>query len=785
MLVVSKKIVYIILVMFSFFNVQCVYGSTKVEQQQKINKHLTKRLKGNELEKKTNMGSKDLTTNQSLNDKTINPLLDGKLLPSFSKIKAEHFEPAIDVSIEKCKKAIDTIVNYKGKIFYNEITALDEVFESLDKAWNVISHLNSVNNTEEIRKAYDVVLPKLVEFFSTIGQNKDLYNRYLEVKNNKNFDKLSDAQKSVIIHQLRNFELNGVHLAQKEREKFKKLQIEISNLSNTFRKNVLDATRSWIYHIEEDQKNKLNGIPEHIIEQARIKAKELNKKGWVLTLDLPCVFAVLENAHSRELRKIISDAHNTKASNQMKYFETLNSNQKQNDVKNDLSTASEDVRFINEAKNNNEDKFDNSLIMDNIIKIRQEIAKLINYDNYAQVSLVPKMAENTKQVMDFLYDLVAKVKPMAKKELEVLTEFAYKKDQIKKLETWDIPYYTELYKKEYFNVSTEELRDYFPLENVLDGLFKLVGNLYNIKIEEESNFDTWDESVKLLSLKDLDGNILGKLYLDLFPREVKKEGAWMVTCCDRIRFSNGHLQHPVGFVVANFAKASKNKPALLSHQEVVTLFHEMGHALQHLLTTIDYPSVAGCNGVEWDAVELPSQFMENWCWEYDVIANLSRHYKTGKPLPKQEFDQLLKTKNYNIGLFLLRQLELGIYDFRLHLQEGKDQNKTANELDAKIAKEIRIISFPEYYRSKNSFSHIFSGGYAAGYYSYLWAEVLSCDVFEKFVIDNDYRKTGREFLSKLLEKGGSKQAMELFVDFMGRKPDISAFLRLNGIIEES
>lgn len=675
-----------------------------------------------------------------------NPLLNFQQFPDFQSIQPEHFETAVDQVIADFYQTLDQVIQAPYS-WENTIQPLEEASNHIDAVWNVISHINSVENTDAIREAFDKVLPKISEFSTDVMQNEKLYHAYLEVKNSEEFNDLSAAQKAIVTHSLRDFKLAGVELDEAKRARFKKIQQALSDLGNRYSKHILDATQAWTTHILPEQKSMLEGLPEHTIALAKQKADKEQESGWILTLDFPCYHAVMTHAKNRNLRQIFYEAYVTRASDQGPYA----------------------------------GQFDNGPLIDEIVALRQEMAKILGLENYANVSLVPKMAKDAQHVMHFLEDLAQRSKSAAKEEYQTLEAFAKQVDKIDHLEVWDAAYYSELYQQQHYQVSEQALRPYFPEDQVLSGMFNLVKKLYGIECIEEEQGSKIHPSVWLFKVIDEQGNLRGHFYADLYARQHKRGGAWMADYISRFKHQTG-LQTPVAFLNANFTPPLKGKSATLSHDEVITLFHEFGHTLHHLLTQIDYLGVAGINGVEWDAVELPSQFMENWCWEWDVVQTLTKHVETGEHLPKAEFDKLLETKNYQSAMQMMRQLEFALFDFRLHLNQGGDQHRTPQQVLDDVRSQVAVIQTPGYNRFQNSFSHVFNGGYAAGYYSYKWAEVLSSDVFEMFKENGTLNPSvGRAFMHEILEKGGSETAMTLFVNFRGREPNIEPLLKHSGI----
>jgi len=690
--------------------------------------------------------SLNINTFAATKENHMNPLLNHKELPDFNKIKPQHFEPAIDELLKSYKTTVDKVTKEPNPVWENTLYKIDEEGKNFEFAMNIVTHINTVNNVEEVRKAYEKILPKISNFFTDLGQNKDLYELYKKLQNSKEYASYDDAQKIIIKHAIRDFKNAGVELSSDKKARLKEINLKLSDLSNKFGKNVIDATQAWNFHVPIAKKLLLDGLPVQTIDLASTKAKEQKKDGWVLTLDQPCYIAVMSYAKDRGLREEFYRAYNTRAS--------LEAQAKQ---------------------------FDNSIVMDEILRLRQEKSHIIGYKNYAQYSLSTKMAQNTGEVMKFLEDLSSRSKAQGKKELKTLEKFAGEQDGIKEFAAWDAGYYSTLYQKTHYDFSEEDLRPYFLEDKVFKGLFKLVKRLFGIKIEEVHNFSKWHKTVRLFEIRDENGKLRGKFYADLFARDFKQGGAWVYGLTSRMKYKDGSVQTPIAVLAANFTQAGKGKPALLSHREVKTLFHEFGHMLHHTLTLVDYPGVAGTN-VAWDAVELPSQFMENWAYEWEVIADISVHYKTGKPLPKSEFEKLIAVKNYNSALAMLRQLEFALFDFRLHMHEGKDVNRTVQQIIDDVRNDVTLLKPPGYNCFQNGFSHIFDGGYSAGYYSYKWAEVLSSDAFGMFEEKGIWNKdVGRSFLHNILEKGGSQEPMDLFIKFRGRRPKIDALLKLSGI----
>ena len=655
-----------------------------------------------------------------------NPLLNYTGLPAFSKIKPEHIKPAVEAVIKTCRETIEAAAG-----------------DQFSRAWSPVGHLNAVKNSPELREAYQACLPLLSEYSTWAGQHKGLYEGYLKLKNSPAFESYSLAQKKAIENSLRDFELSGISLPEDKQKRYGEISARLSELSSDFSNNVLDATMGWDIVITDE--SQLKGLPESALEAAKLSAESKGKKGYRFTLEFPSYYPVLTYCENRELREMMYKEYATRASDQ----------------------------------GSNAGKWDNSANIDEKLKLRRELAQLLGFATYADYSLATKMAENPQQVVEFLEDLANRAKKQAKEELCALKAFANHACS-EQLEPWDIAYYSEKQKQALYAINDEELRPYFPEDRVLSGLFELMKRIFGLRIEEKFGIDTWHKDVRFFQIYDEQGEERGAFYLDLYARENKRGGAWMDDCINQKRFADGSLQKPVAYLTCNFNKPIGNKPALFTHDEVTTLFHEFGHGIHHMLTQIEVGDVAGINGVPWDAVELPSQFLENWCWEEEALAFISGHYETGEPLPKEKLTQLLKAKNFQAAMFVVRQLEFGLFDFRLHLAEPRE-GLVLDTLKA-VKAEVAIVKTPEWVRTPHSFSHIFAGGYAAGYYSYLWAEVLSADAFSKFEEDGIFnRETGQSFLDNILTRGGSEEPMVLFERFRGRKPTLDALLRHKGI----
>lgn len=672
-----------------------------------------------------------------------NPLLNYTGLPAFSKIKPEHIKPAVEAVIKTCRETIEAVSKIENPTWENFYLPQAAAGDQFSRAWSPVGHLNAVKNSPELREAYQACLPLLSEYSTWAGQHKGLYEGYLKLKNSPAFESYSLAQKKAIENSLRDFELSGISLPEDKQKRYGEISARLSELSSDFSNNVLDATMGWDIVITDE--SQLKGLPESALEAAKLSAESKGKKGYRFTLEFPSYYPVLTYCENRELREMMYKEYATRASDQ----------------------------------GSNAGKWDNSANIDEKLKLRRELAQLLGFATYADYSLATKMAENPQQVVEFLEDLASRAKKQAKEELCALKAFANHACS-EQLEPWDIAYYSEKQKQALYAINDEELRPYFPEDRVLSGLFELMKRIFGLRIEEQFGIDTWHKDVRFFQIYDEQGEERGAFYLDLYARENKRGGAWMDDCINQKRFADGSLQKPVAYLTCNFNKPIGNKPALFTHDEVTTLFHEFGHGIHHMLTQIEVGDVAGINGVPWDAVELPSQFLENWCWEEEALAFISGHYETGEPLPKEKLTQLLKAKNFQAAMFVVRQLEFGLFDFRLHLAEPRE-GLVLDTLKA-VKAEVAIVKTPEWVRTPHSFSHIFAGGYAAGYYSYLWAEVLSADAFSKFEEDGIFnRETGQSFLDNILTRGGSEEPMVLFERFRGRKPTLDALLRYKGI----
>ncbi|EHK7542389.1 oligopeptidase A [Vibrio cholerae] len=676
-----------------------------------------------------------------------NPLLTFTDLPPFSAIKPEHVKPAVEQAIADCRHTIDKVLAENPQPGWESVIApIEEVDDRLSRIWSPVSHMNSVVNSDELREAYESCLPLLSEYSTWVGQHKGLFEAYKTIKESAEFAKLDRAQQKTISDSLRDFELSGIGLPLQEQKRYGEISKRMSELGSKFSNNVLDATMGWTKQITDV--NLLAGMPESALAAAQAAAEAKGLEGYLLTLDIPSYLPVMTYCDNQALRKEVYEAYVTRASD----------------------------------RGPNAGKWDNSEIIAEQLKLRHEIARMLGFSTYSEKSLATKMAQTTDQVLGFLNDLASKAKTQGEREVEELRQFAESEFGVKQLELWDIAYYSEKQKQHLFEISDEELRPYFPEQKVVNGLFEVLSRLFGMQVKERQGVDVWHESVRFFDIFDAQGTLRGSFYLDLYAREHKRGGAWMDECRVRRTTDSGALQTPVAYLTCNFNRPVGDKPALFTHDEVTTLFHEFGHGIHHMLTQVEVGAVSGINGVPWDAVELPSQFLENWCWQEEALAFISGHYQTGEPLPKAMLDKMLAAKNFQSAMFILRQLEFGLFDFTLHTTYDPEVGPQVLETLAEVKKKVAVLPGLEWNRFSHSFSHIFAGGYSAGYYSYLWAEVLSADAFSRFEEEGIFnRETGQSFLNNILEMGGSEEPMELFKRFRGREPQIDALLRHAGI----
>lgn len=673
----------------------------------------------------------------------MNPLLDFSGLPRFAEIKPEHVTPAVDHLLAECRAAVTRVASELTAPSWETFVApVEDAHERLARAWGQVSHLKAVMDNPEVRAVYNENLPRITQYYSELAQNLALFEKYKALEASPEFESLNRARKKVIGNELRDFRLGGAELSPEKKSRFLEIQDELAKLGAKFEENLLDVTNSFSLFIEN--RDELSGIPEDVLQAAADAAKREQKAGWKFTLHAPSYMPLMQYADNRELRQQMYKAFATRASEFGK------------------------------------PEWDNSPLITRIIRLRHEKARLLGFPSYAHFSLARKMADTPREVADFLRQLAARAKPHALRDCNELSEFARDELRLQRMEPWDIPYVSEKLRVARYAFSDQEVKQYFPEPKVLEGLFGLVQTVYGLKIEPEPA-PVWHRDVKFFRIRDREGGAVGRFYLDLYARDSKRGGAWMDDAIGRRR-KDGALQTPVAYLTCNFSAPVADLPAMFTHDEVITLFHEFGHGLHHLLTRVDEIGVAGINGVEWDAVELPSQFMENFCWEWQVIEPMTGHVKTRARLPRELFDKMLRAKNFLTGMMTVRQLEFSLFDLTLHDDFDPGGAKSVLQLLDEVRREVAVVVPPEYHRFPNSFSHIFAGGYAAGYYSYKWAEVLSADAYSLFeemgVLSVE---AGKRFWREVLGVGGSRDALESFVAFRGRKPEIDALLRHNGM----
>ena len=672
----------------------------------------------------------------------MNPLLDFAGLPRFSDIRPEHVTPAVDQLLSECREVVKEAASDSTQPNWaNFVAPLEDSNEKLGRAWGQVSHLHSVMDSPELREVYNANLPKITLYYAELGQHDGLFAKFKALKASAEYATLTDSQRKIVDNELRDFRLGGADLADDDKKRFMEIQEELANLSSQFEEHLLDATNAFAHYCENEKD--LTGLPDDVLAMAKAAAESDGRQGWKFTLHMPSYLPVMQYADNRVLRATFYKAYVTRAS--------------------ELGSKPE---------------WDNTQLITRIVSLRQEAAHLLGFKNYAEVSLEPKMAETPDQVLGFLSELAQRAKPYAERDMAELKEFAKRELALADLQAWDIAWVSEKLRAARYSFSDNEVKQYFPEPQVLAGMFKVAETIYGLHIRT-STAPAWHADVKFFEITDKTGAKIGEFYLDLYARPSKRGGAWMDDAITR-RKKNGGIQTPVAYLNCNFAPPIGNKPALFTHDEVITLFHEFGHGLHHLLTRIEDLGVSGINGVEWDAVELPSQFMENFCWEWDVLLHMAKHVDTGKPLPRELFEKMLAAKNFQSGMQTMRQIEFSLFDMHLHydLPPGKTALQLLNEIRAQVA----VVIPPDYNRFPNNFSHIFAGGYAAGYYSYKWAEVLSADAYALFE-DNGVLnpEVGHQFWSEILAQGGARPAIESFKAFRGREPAIDALLRHNGM----
>jgi len=674
-----------------------------------------------------------------------NTLYEPLALPVFDEVTLDQIEPAISKHLQDNLQAIKELSTQDNPSWNTLIAPLEELDDTLSKAWSPVGHLNSVMNSDELREVYNACLPKLSAYGTQVSQNKDLQQAYQAIKDSDEFTQLELAQQKSIDNALRDFHLAGVDLADDKKKRYGEIKSRLSDLASKFSENVLDATNKWCKHITH--KDQLSGVPESSLAGFAQAASAQEKEGYLLTLDIPCYLPVMTYCDNIELRQEMYTAFSTRASDQG-------------------PQAGE---------------FDNSGNMLEILALRHELAELLGFESFAHYSLATKMAESPEQVITFLEDLSVKSHAQAQQEFKELQAFAQQDHGVNKLNAWDVAYYSEKLKLKRFSISQEEIRPYLPAPTVLKGLFEVAQRLFDVQFEEVSDANLYHDDVHLFSVKKA-GKTIAQFYLDMYARSKKRGGAWMDDCRVRRIKQDNKLQIPVAYLVCNFTAPVGDEPALLTHNELTTLFHEFGHGIHHMLTQVSTAAVSGINGVAWDAVELPSQFLENWCWQPEALAFISGHVKTGEPLPKALLDKMLDAKHFQSAMTMVRQLEFSLFDFNLHLNYNPEKPRAIQEVLNEVRSRVSVVPAPEFNRFQHGFSHIFAGGYSAGYYSYKWAEVLSADAFSRFEDEGIFNKeTGQSFFDEILSRGGVEDAAVLFENFRGRKPSVDALLRHSGI----
>ena len=680
-----------------------------------------------------------------MNDKALqdNPLLDFSGLPRFDEVKAAHVTPAIDHLLLQGRDTLEQLASAtETPTWENFVRPMEDMEEQISRAWSQVSHMNAVVNSPELREAYNENLPKLTAFYADLSQDERLYARFRALRDSAAYASLSATQRKIVDNELRDFRLGGAELPDDQKARFKAIQEELSTLSAKFEENLLDTTNDFSLYI--DQADTLRGIPEDALQAAQDAAREDGKTGWKFTLHFPSYMPVLQYADDRALREQLYRAYATRASEFGK------------------------------------PEWDNTALISSILKLRHEASVMLDYANYAEMSLATKMAESPAQVEEFLQTLAKRAKPFAERDMQELREYAASKLGLAELQAWDIAYASEKLREEKYAFSDQEVKQYFPEEQVLHGLFKVTETIFGVHVRK-SAAPVWHENAEFYEITDHQGKLVGQFYLDLYARNNKRGGAWMDEAITRRKKSHG-IETPVAFLTCNFSAPVGDKPALFTHDEVITMFHEFGHGLHHMLTQVDDYGVSGIKGVEWDAVELPSQFMENFCWEWDVLRHMTKHVETGAQLPRALFDKMIAAKNFQAGMQTVRQIEFSLFDMRLHGDFDPHGSKTSLDLIEEVRDEVAVVRPPKWNRFPNNFSHIFAGGYGAGYYSYKWAEVLSADAYSLFEENGVLsEETGRRFWDEILAQGGSRPALESFIAFRGRAPDIDALLRHNGM----
>ena len=677
-----------------------------------------------------------------------NPLLDFSGLPRFAEILPSHVTPAVEALLAEARATIERVATDTSAPSWSTVVdPMADVLDRFDRAWGAVRHMNAVVNTPALRDAYNENLPKVIEFFTDLSQDLRLYGRYRALRDGTAYASLDAAQRKLVDNELRDFKLGGAELDDAGKERLKAIHAELGEITTRFEENLLDATNAWSHYVDDERE--LAGLPPEVVSAARAAAESEGKAGWKLTLRIPCYLPVMQYADDRNLRRRMHEAYSTRAS--------------------DLGS---------------DPAWDNTTLIARILALRHEAAKLLGYRNYAEVSLVPKMAQRPDEVIAFLRDLAGRAKPFAHRDIAELAAFAQGDLGLATLEPWDVAYASEKLKSARYAYDEQEVRRYFPEDRVLAGLFRVVGSIYGLAISP-SQAETWHPDVRFFTIRDRGGALVGEFYFDLYARENKQGGAWMDDAINR-RTVHGKVQHPVAYLTCNLSAPVDGKPATFTHDEVITIFHEFGHGLHQLLTRIDIPGISGLQGVEWDAVELPSQFMENFVWEWDVLAHMTGHVDTGVPMPRALFDRLVAARNFQRGMYTVRQIEMGLFDMLVHAEYESAEGgaaRTPQSILADVRREVAVVPRAPYDRFMQAFTHVFAGGYAAGYYSYQWAEVLSADAFSLFEeLGVLSPAAGARFRDEVLARGGSRTALESFVAFRGRPPQLDALLRHNGMI---
>ena len=677
---------------------------------------------------------------------TFSSLQDVLLLPDFASMDPIGLAAKLDKKLVNNQQAIEQLLKNQDTPNYNRLVpALEQLGDEVDQLWGPLSHLHGVSNRDDIRAAFDECLPKLTAYATQMGQNKALYLAFVDLLKSDDFNQLSQSKQQFVKLQIRDFKLAGVALNPQKQKEYGQLKQQMAELSTRFSNHLMDATESWSMHIKNSKH--LHGLPESVLQQAQEAAKSKGLDGYLLKLDFSCYHSVMTFAEKSDLRQEIYQAFNTRASDQGPYG----------------------------------GQFDNTQVMEELVGLRHKLANLVGFDHYADYSVATKMADSGRAVEMFLSDLAKGCKPQAEADMQQLQKFATESGGPTPMNAWDVAYYSEKLRQNRYHLSQEELKPYFALPQVQAGLFEVVKRIYGIEVTPCTGVSTWHQDVGFYQVAHT-GKAIGYFYFDLYAREHKRGGAWMDECRNRQFKANGELQLPVAYLVCNFAPPLRGKPALLTHGEVTTLFHEFGHGLHHMMTNIDVAGVAGINGVAWDAVELPSQLLENWCWQEESLRLFAKHYQTGNGLPEDLLQKMLAAKNFQAGMFVMRQLEFALFDLRLHMNYNPVAPQPIQSVLNAVRKEVAVVKAPEWNRFQHGFAHIFAGGYASGYYSYLWAEVLAADVFSRFEDEGIFNaNTGAALWLDITGQGGSRDAMALFTKFMGREPSVDALMRNKGL----